>query len=396
MVSEIKRGYKQTEVGVIPEDWGIAFAYDVCLKIQDGTHFSPRLGGRDYLYLTSKNIRFGYMDISSAGTIDATEHASIYRRCDVKKGDILLTKDGANTGNAALNMLNEEFSLLSSVAFLRFNPNKYCELYFLQQILSKQIQNKIKEAMVGNAITRLTLNKIKKLKFPLPPTLAEQTAIATALSDTDALITSLEKLIAKKRAIKQGAMQELLRPKEGWEEKKLGRIAKVVMGQSPQSEYYNSDGTGLPLVQGNADIDNRKTIIRNYTSMITKHCNVGDTIMTVRAPVGEISKATFECCLGRGVCSISYVNDYIYHYLIFVENTWAKHSTGSTFDSVNSHQVMDLIIPIPNSLSEQVRIATILSDMDSEIESLEQRLSKTRLLKQGMMQELLTGQTRLI
>jgi type I restriction enzyme S subunit len=210
MREELKPGYKQTEVGVIPEDWHVISASDACSKIQDGTHFSPRPGGNDYLYITSKNVRFGYLDISSAPRIDAAQHRAIYKRCDVKKGDLLLTKDGANTGDAALNTLDEEFSLLSSVAFLRFDPNKHSAAYFLQQILTSQGQRQIQDAMAGNAITRLTLEKIKKLRFPLPPTLAEQEAIATILSDMDAETAALEAKLAKARQIKQGMMQELL------------------------------------------------------------------------------------------------------------------------------------------------------------------------------------------
>lgn len=163
MTETVKPGYKQTEVGVIPEDWEVSACADVCVKIQDGTHFSPSLGGNDYLYITSKNIRFGVLDISTAGRIDSLQHQTIYKRCDVRYGDLLLTKDGANTGNAALNNLEKEFSLLSSVAFLRFDSKRYITNYFLQQILSDFGQQHIKDAMSGNAITRLTLQKIKRL-----------------------------------------------------------------------------------------------------------------------------------------------------------------------------------------------------------------------------------------
>jgi type I restriction enzyme S subunit len=168
------------------------------------------------------------------------------------------------------------------------------------------------------------------------------------------------------------------------------------MGQSPKSEFYNFNGIGLPLVQGNADVENRKTIIRIFTSNITKRGRKGSIIMSVRAPVGEISKATFDCCLGRGVCAISYKNDYLSHYLIYFEKSWAKLSTGSTFDSVNSAQVINLQIPIPTEDDEQTAIATVLNDMDFEIEELEKKLDKYRMIKQGMMQVLLTGKIRLI
>lgn len=203
-------GYQQTEVGMIPEDWEIISAANACVKIQDGTHFSPKPGGSEYLYITSKNIRFGYLDLSSAVRIGAAQHRSIYKRCDVKQGDLLLTKDGANTGNAALNYLDEEFSLLSSVAFLRFDQNGHCAAYFLQQILTSACQRRIQDAMAGNAITRLTLEKIKALSFAIPPTKTEQTAIAAVLCDIDAEIAALESKLAKARQIKQGMMQNLL------------------------------------------------------------------------------------------------------------------------------------------------------------------------------------------
>jgi restriction endonuclease S subunit len=174
-----------------------------------------------------------------------------------------------------------------------------------------------------------------------------------------------------------------------WEVKRLDQIANIIMGQSPQSEFYNTKGDGLPLIQGNADVENRETIVRSYTSVITKRGKIGDIIMSVRAPVGEVSKATFDCCLGRGVCAISYQNEYLYQYLIYLENSWAQLSTGSTFDSVNSKQVKELKIPIPKAVEEQTAIATALSDADALITSLEKLIAKKRLIKQGAMQELL-------
>jgi type I restriction enzyme S subunit len=174
---------------MIPADWEVEYLSNLCTKIQDGTHFSPTVGGNDFLYMTSKNIRFGYLDVSNADRIDSVQHEAIYKRCSVQYGDLLLTKDGANTGNAAINNLTEQFSLLSSVAFLRFDAQKHSASHYLQQILSVSGQQQIKEAMSGNAITRLTLEKIRKLQFPVPT--PRQRAIA-AFSDVDALIGALE------------------------------------------------------------------------------------------------------------------------------------------------------------------------------------------------------------
>ena len=150
------------------------------------------------------------------------------------------------------------------------------------------------------------------------------------------------------------------------------------------------------MIQGNADIANRKPIRRIFTTEITKRGKCGDILMSVRAPVGEVSRAAFDVCLGRGVCAIRYDNDFMYHYLISQEPSWAKLSKGSTFDSVNSVDVKALEIHLPINTDEQTAIAKVLSDMDAELAALEQRRDKTRALKQGMMQELLTGRTRLV
>lgn len=118
--------------------------------------------------------------------------------------------------------------------------------------------------------------------------------------------------------------------------------------------------------------------------------------MSVRAPVGEVSRATFDVCLGRGVCAVRFPNDFLYHYLIFLEPSWARQSKGSTFDSVNSDDIKTVDINMPVDPAEQTAIATVLSDMDAEIQTLEKRRAKTRELKQAVMQELLTGKTRLV
>lgn len=252
------------------------------------------------------------------------------------------------------------------------------------------------------SMPKISGEALRNMPVPVPP-LPEQEAIAEALSDADALIKSLEQLLAKKRQVKQGAMQELLTGKKRlpgfsgkWEVKRLGELAEIVMGQSPSSAYYNSKGDGLPLIQGNADISGRQTIKRFFTTEVTKRGRSGDILMSVRAPVGEISRAVFDVCLGRGVCAIRYPNDFLYYALIAKEPTWARLSKGSTFDSVNSTDVKSFEIKMPTEKPEQAAIAAILSDMDAEIAALEAKLAKARQLKQGMMQALLTGRIRLV
>jgi type I restriction enzyme S subunit len=260
------------------------------------------------------------------------------------------------------------------------------------------------------------LPSLRSYPLPLPP-LSEQQAIAEALSDVDGLIDGLEKLFAKKRDIMTATMHQLLTGKrrlpgfgEGtgykqaelgeipvdWDVVALGALAAIEMGQSPRSEFYNNSGVGLPLIQGNADVNERKTIIRNYTSMITKKALKSSIIVSVRAPVGEVAIAMFDCCLGRGVCGITYQNEYLYHWLIGHEAQWEKYSKGSTFDSINGEELRAIPILVPQAEDEQQAIAKALSDMDKEIAAIQSRLDKTKAIKQGMMQELLMGKARLI
>jgi type I restriction enzyme S subunit len=206
---QAKDGCKDTPIGMIPEQWNLRTCEELCLKIQDGTHFSPKLGGNEYRYVTSRNIGFGTLNITDTERISGVQHRKIYARCDVRKGDLLLTKDGANTGNAAINSLDEECSLLSSVAFLRFDPLLHDPRFYLQYILSARGQFRIKDLMSGNAITRLTLAKIRGFSLPVP-TKEEQEAIGTVLSDMDTEIAALERRRDKTKAIKQGMMQALL------------------------------------------------------------------------------------------------------------------------------------------------------------------------------------------
>lgn len=385
----MQTGYKHTDIGIIPNEWEVKTLGEVSEVIGGGTPstfiskywngninwFTPtEVGYSKYLLESERKItELGFKYVTSKllpiGAILLTTRAGI--------GDVGILTQPACT--------NQGFQSLVSKSNC-FNEFLY---YLIQTKKNILLQN-----ASGSTFLEISPNKIKKLQIPIPP-LPEQQAIAQALSDTDALITNLQNLIAKKRLIKQGAMQELLTPKKSWEMKKLGDACKIIMGQSPLSEYYNNESIGLPLIQGNADIENRKTIIRNYTSVITKRANIGSIIMSVRAPVGEIAIATFNCCIGRGVCSIEYKNNFIYHYLIFIEKNWAKHSTGSTFDSITSLQVKDLEIHLPTE-NEQTQIATILTDMDNEINSLTQKLEKYKSIKQGMMQDLLTGKVRLV
>jgi len=389
---EVKPGYKQTEVGVIPEDWDVRLLPEVVEITNGKAHEQFVVEHGRYVVVNSKFI-------SSDGKVRKYTNRNF---CPAKRDSILVVMSDLPNGKALAKCFlvdaDDCYAVNQRVCSFKAKKDHPAYLFYVlnRSAYFLQFDDGVQQTHLLNDVFR-------RCPVVLPSTVDEQRAIAEALSDMDALIGVLDRLIAKKRDLKQAAMQQLLTGqtrlpgfRAEWDVKRLGDVAEIVMGQSPSSSNYNTKGLGLPLIQGNADIANRKTIRRVFTTEITKRGKCGDILMSVRAPVGEISRAVFDVCLGRGVCAIHYANDFMYHFLISQEPRWARLSKGSTFDSVNSADVRALEVRLPNDTAEQTAIGEVLSDMDAELAALEQRRDKTLALKQAMMQELLTGRTRLI
>ena len=188
-------------------EWEEKKLSEICLKIKDGTHFSPKtFEVGEYKYLTSKNVKNGYLDFSNLEFVSADDHKKIYSSCDVKFGDVLLTKDGT-IGQCCVNTLTEEFSLLSSVAFLRLKSE--FNNYFLYHILLSDLgQKEINGAIAGQALKRITLTKINDFKFMFP-CLEEQTKIANFLSAIDQKIEVVAQQIEQAKTWKKGLLQQM-------------------------------------------------------------------------------------------------------------------------------------------------------------------------------------------
>lgn len=395
---ELRAGYKRTEVGVVPSDWEVKRIGELALVGSGGTpsRGNPAYWGGSIPWVTTSQIDFGTIESADQFITDLGLQNSAAKL--LPKGTLLLALYGQGKTRGKVAILGFEAATNQACASISLKGDA-SRGYVLHFLVSRY--EALRNASNTGSQENLNGQIVKDFPIVYPPP-AEQLAIATALSDVDALLAKIDHLIAKKRDLKRAAMQQLLTGQTRlpgfsgeWEVKRLGEIAEIVMGQSPSSSNYNRSGAGLPLIQGNADISNRETIKRIFTTEVTKRGKSGDVLMSVRAPVGEISRAAFDVCLGRGVCAIRYPNDFVYHLLISLEPNWARLSKGSTFDSVNSSDVRALELNIPNESAEQTAIATILSDMDAELEALEARREKTRLLKQGMMQALLTGRIRL-
>jgi len=392
---ELRPGYKQTEIGVIPNDWEEKDLLDVC-QFKGGKAHEP------YISDTGEFVCINSKFISTNGQVKKYSSKNL---CPAKKNDILMVMSDLPNGKALAK------AFISPVDNLLAVNQRVCALTsrnddpkFLYYILNRNPYFLKFDDGVNQ--THLLNRVFSRCKIPVPKSVGEQKAIADALSDVDSLIDSLEALIAKKRDIKTGTLQELLTGRTRlngysgeWSSTRLGDFAEIVMGQSPESRYYNLNGLGLPLIQGNADIKDRRTIQRVWTAVATKKANQGDVILTIRAPVGAAAIASDDVCLGRGVCALRPIAgkpSFLLHVLVFREMYWRALEQGSTFAAANSRQIADFVIYSPLELEEQEAIGALISDMDLEIEELEKRVAKTRDLKQGMAQELLTGRTRLV
>ena len=294
--------------------------------------------------------------------------------------------------------------MATSQAILGIECGESLNVEFLFYVLQSRRAEVVRSGQQGTQ-ANLNAQMVRDMCIPLPAA-PEQRAIAEALADADALVESLDALIAKKRDMKQAAMQQLLTGRtrlpgftDDWREERLGDICEIVMGQSPESRHYNRAGNGLPLIQGNADIANRRTIQRVWTTSAPKRAEAGDVLLTVRAPVGAVGRASAEVCLGRGVCAVKsneVVSDFLFHALVAGEPRWSALEQGSTFTAANGRDVADFTVCVPEQHSEQQAIAEVLSDMDDEIDALVAQREKAELVKQGMMHELLSGRVRLV
>jgi len=309
-----------------------------------------------------------------------------------------LAGQGKTRGTVAMNMI--ELCTNQSIASVYPNDTKF-NSDFLYHNLDKRYDELRMLSTGEGGRGGLNLQIIKSLIVILP-TLPEQQKIASFFTAIDQKISQLKRKKTLLEQYKKGVMQKIFsqqirfRDDKGhefpkWEKKKLGEVAEVIMGQSPDSNSYNTEGIGRPLIQGNADIKNRMSNPRNWTAITTKECYVGDLLMTVRAPVGAIAKSMHNACIGRGVCAIrnkSQCNiEFLYQFFLDYELRWANIEQGSTFTAVNGADIKKLKTSVPN-LIEQTKIANFLSAIDNKINRTQKQIEQAEVWKKGLMQQM--------
>jgi type I restriction enzyme S subunit len=302
------------------------------------------------------------------------------------------------------------------VCLLKKKASGYSSAYLQAVIRSPIILSQLEDLMVGSTFKRVNVEQIKNLQVPMPSA-KEQRAIAEVLSDVDELIAALDRLIAKKRAIKQGAMQQLLTGKTrlpgfsgSWDIKRLDNVAEIYNGGTPstnQSEFWDGDVVWCTPTDVTA-LDGFKYLSRTARTITALGLKASSAelipahsiVMTSRATIGECAINTVPVATNQGFKSLVPFQDadveFLYYLLQTKKRDFLSMCSGSTFPEISKSQVAAFEIELPAKKTEQSAIAAVLSDMDAEIAALEARRDKTRALKQGMMQELLTGRTRLV
>ena len=412
------KGYKQTEVGVIPEDWCLLTLrelVDDSRSIRYGIVQPGKFDPKGRYMVRGQDYSKGWVDPSELFRVSA-EVEEPFVNARIRTGDILVTIVGASTGRVAtvptwLNGAN----LTQTTARIAINETKanntYCGHILVSWYGLRQVQNYIK----GGAQPGLNCGDIEKFLIPLPPTKAEQEAIAEALSDADALIESLEQLLAKKRQIKQGAMQELLTGKKRlpgfsgeWEVKRLGQIANIQRGASPRpidSPIWFDENSSVGWVRI-SDVTKSGMYLRETTQRLSilgvqhsRPVSQGNLIMSICATVGRPVITEIDTCIHDGFVvfdNLRIDKYFAYYVLSSIENEWSQHGQTGSQMNLNTGLINRTGVPIPPTVEEQTAIATFLNDMDADLAALEAKLAKARQIKQGMMQELLTGRIRLV
>jgi type I restriction enzyme S subunit len=398
-------GYKQTEVGVIPKDWAIQ-ALDTLCDVRDGTHESPQFVSAGIPLVTSKNITTGHIDLDDVSYISEQDAELINRRSKVDVNDILMSMIGT-IGSGVLIEFEPNFCI-KNVALIK--PRYVLPIFLIQLIKSPQFQAYVHDSLDGGIQKFVSLGKLRKLNIPSPSS-TEQRAIATALSDVDTLIDVLDRLIAKKRDIKQATMQQLLTGEtrlpgfEGeWETKRLGEVGKIVTGGTPPTLQKCFWGGIHPWItptdiSSGRDVNESPRLLTEEGLKLIGELPPDTVLVTCIASIGKNAILRKRGGCNQQINAIipdqSHCSEFIY-YLIENNKSRLIGRAGITATRILSKENFAMLGFAFPSIKEQTAIATVLSDMDAEIEALERGREKTKQVKQGMMQELLTGRTRLV
>lgn len=398
----VPEGYKKTKSGILPESWSVRTIAECLERVEHPvevqanemyTQIGIRSHGKGLFYkepvtgdsLGNKSVFWIEPDCFILNIVFAWEQAI-----------------GKTT--------QAEAGMIGSHRFPMYRPiNGSIDIdYLISYLLTKRGTDILEAASPGGAGRNRTLgqDRFMKSRIVLPP-LDEQKKIAEILATQDKAIELQERKIDELKRFKKGCLERMF-PRKGqkvpekrfpgftddWEQRKLGDVVQITMGQSPDGSTYSDEPSDYILVQGNADLQNGWVCPRIWTTQITKKADAGDLIMSVRAPAGAMGKTAYNAVIGRGVAAIK-GNEFIYQLLVKMDTDgfWKTLSCGSTFESLNSDNIKNAEVKIPTT-AEQIKIGGFFQYLDNLIALHQRKLEEMKKQKKALMQLLLTGIVR--
>lgn len=415
---ELKEGYKNTEIGVIPENWEV-ISFDKAFYFLSTASYSRAEISKDadikYVHYGDIHTKLEHFLDFKHFELPTIKNEQLITYSLIKEGDLIMADasedyEGIGKSVEVRNIGNNKAISGLHTFLLRGKEGVFSNEFKAYLHSNKIIKTQYDKLATGLKVYGVSKGNLKQIQIPLPP-LPEQTAIATVLSDTDSLIQTLEKKIAKKQLIKKGAMQKLLTPKEGWERVPLNKVIDVNRGGSPRpiQNYITSSPKGINWIKIGDTSPESKYITSSKEKIITegvqhsRTVNVGDFLLSNSMSFGRPYILKIDGCIHDGWLVLqnyqsSFDREFLYYTLMSedVYNQYMAKASGSGVLNLNKELVKTVELNKPKDLKEQTHIAQILSDIDCEIESLQKGLAKYKHLKQGLMQNLLTGKIRLV
>lgn len=327
---------------------------------------------------------------------DVTKKGNLKTGLYFQKGDVLYGK----LRPYLKNWLLPSFSGVALGDFWVLKPQN-TDSSFVYRLIQTQHFNEVANQSTGTKMPRADWNLVSKSVFCIPASCSEQAKIGRYFSSLDSLITLHQRKLDRLISVKKACLEKMF-PKTGqdepeirfsgftgaWEQRKLDDISKITMGQSPDGSTYSKVPTGHILVQGNADLQNGWVKPRIWTTQVTKTAEAGDLIMSVRAPAGAMGKTAYNVVIGRGVAAIK-ANEFTFQVLLKldVDGFWKNYSCGSTFDSLNSENIRNAQINIPQ-IEEQQKIGEVLHSLDTLVTLHQRKLEKLKNIKKSCLEKM--------
>jgi type I restriction enzyme S subunit len=423
----MKPGYKQTEVGVIPEGWEVKAIADLVEPTSPICYGVVQVG--QYIESGVPIVAIKFVKEIAHAPLHRTARSleKPYARSRPKGGDVLISIKGT-IGRVGIVPHGFEGNISRELARLRISE-EICSEYVAHQLESDATQDRIMRAVVGTTRLEFSIATLRQFQLPIPPTLPEQRAIATALSDVDGLLGALDRLIAKKRDLKQAAMQQLLTDQTRlpgfhgeWEVKRLGELFNFSGGYSASRDQLSAEGhcylhygyihgstkTCIDADTDFQDIPKLDIPLKRVSSgsllddgdVVFVDASEDDAGTSKHVVVVNKDKKPVISCL-HTIVAKSKTDELAHEYRRYcfqtpaIRQQFLFYFVGAKVSGISKSNIPKLTLSFP-SVPEQTAIASVLTEMDGELAVLEQRQENNRALKQAMMHSLLSGRTRLV